>query len=423
MLQGRPAVAPAPGGCGLQTAGAARASTGRHRIPRSRTSRSRRREALDRLEALLDASARLALRSDVPVGILLSGGDRFVADCAERGAVRPAGGGLLPDVSPRRATASGRKPRRPRGQLGVPLMRCGSTTRRSRISAKLVEHADDPLADSSALAVWTLAREVAATPRWCSSGDGGDELFGGYLTYHATLVHDAVTSRMPASVRRMLAGSAEGSRQASERSPPATSFAGSCARSTCRRRSRISPGTARGCRARPRRLVSTTRLADATASALARLAVGHGLAGRPSLRQLQAADIARVPAERHPRQVGSHEHGARARSAIAVSRSGSRRLRAAAAAVVESVGGGDDEAAPAGTGAANLRGGCRRRAKAGLQHPGARLAALDRRGHSSKSLLAPRSLAAIPALDAQAVAAVVADHMRAGDRTGSSCGA
>src|SRR6202023_3881902 len=42
------------------------------------------------------------------------------------------------------------------------------------------------------------------------SGDGGDELFAGYLTYQATLWHEAVTARMPMRTRRMLARAGSG---------------------------------------------------------------------------------------------------------------------------------------------------------------------------------------------------------------------
>jgi asparagine synthase (glutamine-hydrolysing) len=37
------------------------------------------------------------------------------------------------------------------------------------------------------------------------AGDGGDELFGGYLTYPATLWHASVTANLPAPIRRLMA--------------------------------------------------------------------------------------------------------------------------------------------------------------------------------------------------------------------------
>ena len=61
-------------------------------------------------------------------------------------------------------------------QLGVPLteVRIGAAAIEDFLG--LVEHADDPLADSSGMAVWVLAREVSRHCKVVLSGDGGDEL-------------------------------------------------------------------------------------------------------------------------------------------------------------------------------------------------------------------------------------------------------
>lgn len=50
---------------------------------------------------------------------------------------------------------------------------------------QLVGHYDAPYADSSALPVWLLARETSKQIKVVLTGDGGDELFGGYRRYVA----------------------------------------------------------------------------------------------------------------------------------------------------------------------------------------------------------------------------------------------
>ena len=86
-------------------------------------------------------------------------------------------------------------------QLGIPITEVTLTASALERFVDLVAHADDPLADSSALAVWTLAAEAAKHVKVVLSGDGGDELFGGYLTYPATLWHASVTSQLPRAHR------------------------------------------------------------------------------------------------------------------------------------------------------------------------------------------------------------------------------
>jgi asparagine synthase (glutamine-hydrolysing) len=50
----------------------------------------------------------------------------------------------------------------------------------------LAWHGDAPLADSSSCAVYLLSEQVGKSHKVALSGDGADELFGGYLTYQAT---------------------------------------------------------------------------------------------------------------------------------------------------------------------------------------------------------------------------------------------
>lgn len=49
----------------------------------------------------------------------------------------------------------------------------------------LVDAFDEPFADSSAIGSWIVAREAAGHAKVVLSGDGGDEVFGGYVIYQA----------------------------------------------------------------------------------------------------------------------------------------------------------------------------------------------------------------------------------------------
>jgi asparagine synthase (glutamine-hydrolysing) len=61
---------------------------------------------------------------------------------------------------------------------------------------------DEPTADAGALPVWFLSRLSKSQTTVALSGEGADELFGGYLTYRAT--HFASHARaVPAAARRM----------------------------------------------------------------------------------------------------------------------------------------------------------------------------------------------------------------------------
>lgn len=161
-------------------------------------------EALQEWRQRFDQAVRICLRSDVPVGIFLSGGidSSLIAESAQRHGNLARGFCL--DFS---ETSHSEYPHASHvaEKLGIPLDRVVLTPAALADFFRLVEHADDPLADSSALAVWALARHAASKVKVVLGGDGGDELFGGYLTYRATALKRRYVSLLPGPLRRYLA--------------------------------------------------------------------------------------------------------------------------------------------------------------------------------------------------------------------------
>jgi asparagine synthase (glutamine-hydrolysing) len=145
-------------------------------------------ELLEELRARLRDSVRAHLVSDVPVGVLLSGGidsSALAALAAEESpeAVRTFSIGFeersfdeLADarlVSERYGTRHRELVLRPDAALLLPT---------------LAEAFDEPFADSSALPTYLVSRLAAEDVKVALSGEGGDELFGGYYTYVADLL-------------------------------------------------------------------------------------------------------------------------------------------------------------------------------------------------------------------------------------------
>lgn len=134
----------------------------------------------DDLESLLTDAVRIRLRSDVPVGVFLSGGidSGLVAGLAARAeGVHPlaltvgfddesADESGLAALSARHAGLDHRIVHQPIGGLEM-LDRLG-------------EVFDEPFGDPSALPTYTLCEAAAAHATVFLSGDGGDEAFGGY---------------------------------------------------------------------------------------------------------------------------------------------------------------------------------------------------------------------------------------------------
>ena len=155
--------------------------------PELKPSRSPSAEAPERILAALRDSVGAHMRSDVPVGAFLSGGIDSAALCALAAEVKPdlvtftvgfeREGYSEIDLAQETATALGIK--------SVPYV----ITPQEFVNAlpRIIWHLDDPMADASAIPLWFAAREASRHVKVVLSGEGADELFGGYRIYYQRL--------------------------------------------------------------------------------------------------------------------------------------------------------------------------------------------------------------------------------------------
>ena len=181
---------------------------------------------------------RAHLLADVPVGVLLSGGidsSALAALAAQESAepVRTFSIGFeersfneLADarlVAERYGTRHRELVLRPDAALLLPA---------------LADAFDEPFADSSALPTYLVSQLAAEDVKVALSGEGGDELFGGYYTY----VADLLAERAGGLATLPRARSSSGCRARPRARASTTRRSASSAARTCRRSSAITPG-------------------------------------------------------------------------------------------------------------------------------------------------------------------------------------
>ena len=143
------------------------------------------RSCAKKVREMVQESVRLRLRSDVPVGVFLSGGidSNVVAYEAARetkGEVETFTVGMPEEGLDESAVA-----RLAAQRYGVRNEVLPLEISPEQDLVALVRHYDQPFADSSALACWAVARAAAQRLKVVLTGDGGDELFGGYRRHLA----------------------------------------------------------------------------------------------------------------------------------------------------------------------------------------------------------------------------------------------
>jgi asparagine synthase (glutamine-hydrolysing) len=163
------------------------------------------------LVGLLRDSVGLQLRSDVPIGVLLSGGldsGLIVALAAEQSdqalntfTVRFEGAPV--DESPLASSVAKRY-----GTRHEELLLPASSV--TRLLPKLAWYCDDPISDPALLPNYLIAEQLSARTTVALNGTGGDELFAGYGRYFQLPIERRYL-KIPGSIRRRIIEPAIGS--------------------------------------------------------------------------------------------------------------------------------------------------------------------------------------------------------------------
>lgn len=160
---------------------------------------SRDDEALEALESTLSEAVRIRLRSDVPVGVLLSGGvdSSLVAALAARHATRLK----TFTIGFREAAYDERRhARRVAEHLGAEHHEVEAHADLVKLLPRLVRQYDQPFADLAALPTLVLSEVTRRHVTVALNGDGGDETFAGYERYGGA-PHWTAFQRLPRILR------------------------------------------------------------------------------------------------------------------------------------------------------------------------------------------------------------------------------
>ena len=159
-------------------------------------------DAANELSERLDSAVAAQLVADVPVGAFLSGGLDSSSVVAALCAMKPP----RPAASFSMGFAENTYDERPyaahvAATLGIQHHERLAAADMSASLAKIVCACDEPMADTSIIPMYFLAQFAREQVTVCLSGDGSDEIFGGYETYKADILFRR-TRFLPRAVTR-----------------------------------------------------------------------------------------------------------------------------------------------------------------------------------------------------------------------------
>ncbi len=168
-------------------------------------------ELAEELSGLLSASVARRLMSDVPIGVLLSGGldsssvTAFASRHIQRKPLETFSIGFSDKSFDESAWAA-----RVARLFSTDHHHAGLALDQARdILPEIAARLDEPMGDSSLVPTWLLCRETRKRVTVALSGDGGDELFAGYDPFRALAAARAWSALVPRPVHeavRALAG-------------------------------------------------------------------------------------------------------------------------------------------------------------------------------------------------------------------------
>jgi len=162
-------------------------------------------ELAHRVQALLEDSVRLRLISDVPLGVLLSGG--LDSSLVAAAAVSQSSESIKTFTisMPGSRLDESAYARRIADFLGTEHHVLEADSLSLSVIDDLAPFVDEPLADSSLIPSFLVSQLTRCHVKVALGGDGGDELFGGYLDYPVSLADEQRLGNMPRGLLRTAA--------------------------------------------------------------------------------------------------------------------------------------------------------------------------------------------------------------------------
>lgn len=162
-------------------------------------------DAADRAGALLEDAVRLRMESDVPVGVLLSGGldSSLIAAIAARTQGAPIR--TFTFAQPGHPLDESIRARRIAQVFATDHHEIEVADTTLGTMEEIAPSIDEPLADSSLIPTWTVCKMARQQVTVALGGDGGDELFGGYGEYGQALTDIERLRHVPTSLLGMVA--------------------------------------------------------------------------------------------------------------------------------------------------------------------------------------------------------------------------